>query len=226
MRGISSLQPRSLGCFHGLLTENEMGGVGGVNTGDVIKRLQIWFCWDKMSSQSSLSSAAVLALRGFIVYPPHLCKCLLVRLVLYESLMTVWSSSDTTSTGITQQSVGARFNITFVLFLATLQCVQQEPGVLNVCHRVARAAVTPLTRQVKPILHRRASITLLQRANWVSSWIHNLLAENKIHACVNPPCCMSWWVVVTLCVENRQFELGSSYCARSLRRSQPCQTLQ
>lgn len=31
MRGISTLQPGSLGCFHGLLAENEM-----VNTGNVI----------------------------------------------------------------------------------------------------------------------------------------------------------------------------------------------
>lgn len=35
MRGISTLQPGSLGCFHGLLAENETGRVA-VNTANVI----------------------------------------------------------------------------------------------------------------------------------------------------------------------------------------------
>lgn len=37
MRGISTLQPASLGCFHGLLAENETGEEWRVNTGNVIR---------------------------------------------------------------------------------------------------------------------------------------------------------------------------------------------
>lgn len=36
MRGISTLQPRSLDCFRGLLAENEMEEECWVNTGNVI----------------------------------------------------------------------------------------------------------------------------------------------------------------------------------------------
>lgn len=36
MRGINTLQPGSLGCFHGLLAENETEEECRVNTGNVI----------------------------------------------------------------------------------------------------------------------------------------------------------------------------------------------
>lgn len=37
MRGISTLQPGSLGCFHGLLAENEIEEEWRVNTDNVIR---------------------------------------------------------------------------------------------------------------------------------------------------------------------------------------------
>lgn len=75
MRGISSLQPRSLGCFHGLLAENEMEEEWRVNTGNII--IQYITTTDMILLGLNVQSELIklrLDCLGFIVFPMCLCR--------------------------------------------------------------------------------------------------------------------------------------------------------